>query len=170
MAKRTGVRGADSYVEAEVEYFARRALRRHAAFWSIWALGVGAVISGDFYGWNAGLTTGGIGGLLIATAVIAVMYYGLIYSIAEMAPTLPHTGGAYSFARSSMGPWGGFVTGLAENIEYVITPAVVVAAMGVLMQDIMKDIFNIAGSPWWNSQPFWWLVFYVIFVTINVVG
>ena len=25
-----------------------------------------------------------------------------------------------------MGPWGGFVTGLAENMEYVLTPAVVV--------------------------------------------
>ena len=106
MAKQSRVVGAVRYVEAESGYFARRALRRHAAFWSIWALGVGAVISGDFYGWNAGLTTGGIGGLLIATAIIAVMYYGLIYSIAEMAPTLPHTGGAYSFARSSMGPWG----------------------------------------------------------------
>src|SRR3954471_17402654 len=110
--------GSVTYRDAEHGYFERRALRRHAAFWSIWALGVGAVISGDFYGWNAGLTTGGIGGLavatggigglLIATAIIAVMYYGLIYSIAEMAPTLPHTGGAYSFARSSMGPWGGF--------------------------------------------------------------
>ena len=37
----------------------------------------------------------------------------------------PHTGGAYSFARSAMGPWGGFLTGLAENAEYVITTAVV---------------------------------------------
>ncbi len=170
MAKRTGVRGAVKYVEAETEYFAKRKLRRHAAFWSIWALGVGAVISGDFYGWNAGLTTGGLGGLLIATAVVAVMYYGLIYSIAEMAPALPHTGGAYSFARSAMGPWGGFSTGLAENMEYVITPAVVVAAMGALMQSIVIDLFNVSGSPWWNSQPFWWLIFYIIFVAINVVG
>jgi ethanolamine permease len=170
VAKESRAGGAVTYVEAEPGYFARRGLRRHAAFWSVWALGVGAVISGDFYGWNTGLTTGGLGGLLIATAVIAVMYYGLIYSIAEMAPALPHTGGAYSFARSAMGPWGGFSTGLAENMEYVITPAVVVAAMGLLTQDIMKDIFNIASDPWWNSEPFWWAVFYVIFVGINVVG
>jgi ethanolamine permease len=25
-----------------------------------------------------------------------------------------------------MGPWGGFITGLCENVEYVITPAVIV--------------------------------------------
>jgi ethanolamine permease len=58
---------------------------------------------------------------------IAIWYYGLCFSIAEMSPALPHTGGAYSFARSAMGPWGGFVTGLAENMEYVITVTQVIS-------------------------------------------
>jgi ethanolamine permease len=162
--------GSVTYREVGEEYFAQRKLRRHAGVWSLWALGVGAVISGDFYGWNFGLSTAGFGGLLIATVVIAVMYYGLCYSIAEMSPALPHTGGAYSFARSAMGPWGGFLTGLAENMEYVITPAVVVGAMGLLMQALVIDIFNVTGEPWWNSEPFWWAIFYVVFVGINVIG
>jgi ethanolamine permease len=96
--------GSVSYEEAGVDYFSKRKLRRHAAFWSLWSLGVAAVISGDFYGWNLGLDAGGFGGLLLATVVITVMYYGLCFSIAEMSPALPHTGGAYSFARSAMGP------------------------------------------------------------------
>jgi len=162
--------GSVTYQEVGEEYFQQRQLRRHAGVWSLWALGVGAVISGDFYGWNFGLATGGFGGLLIATAVIAVMYYGLCYCIAEMSPALPHTGGAYSFARSAMGPWGGFLTGLAENMEYVITPAVVVGAIGLLMQSLVVSIFNVTGDPWWNSEPFWWAVFYVVFVGINYVG
>ncbi len=170
MSERERKVGSVTYKEVDEEYFKERGLRRHAGVWSLWALGVGAVISGDFYGWNAGLATGGFGGLLIATAVIAVMYYGLCYSIAEMSPALPHTGGAYSFARSAMGPWGGFLTGLAENAEYVITPAVVVAAMGVLMHDIMAGLLDITGDPFWNSEPFWWAVFYVIFVGINIIG
>ena len=107
--------GSVTYRDAEHGYFERRKLRRHAAFWSLWALGVGAVISGDFYGWNLGLDAGGFGGLLIAGIVITVMYYGLCYSIAEMSPALPHTGGAYSFSRSAMGPWGGFITGLGRE-------------------------------------------------------
>ena len=98
------------------------------------------------------------------------MYYGLCFSIAEMSPALPHTGGAYSFARSAMGPWGGFITGLAENMEYVITPAVVVGAMGFLMQDIVVSLFSVTGSPWWNSPITWWAVFYIIFVGINYIG
>ncbi len=162
--------GSVTYQEVGQDYFAKRGLKRHAGMWSLWGLGVGAVISGEYYGWNFGLGTGGFGGLAVATVFMAVMYYGLVYSIAEMSPALPHTGGAYSFARSAMGPWGGFLTGLAENMEYVITPAVVVGAIGLLMQEITKGLFNIDGSPWWNSLPMWWAVFYVIFVWINIVG
>src|SRR6059036_3842899 len=162
--------GSVTYQEVGEDYFRQRGLRRHAGMWSLWALGVGAVISGEYYGWNFGLSTGGFGGLLIAGVLMAVMYYGLVYSIAEMSPALPHTGGAYSFARSAMGPWGGFITGLAENMEYVITPAVVVGAMGFLMHDIVQGLFDISGEPWWNSPVTWWAIFYVVFVWINIVG
>ncbi len=162
--------GSVTYQEVGDEYFQKRGLRRHAGVWSLWALGVGAVISGEFYGWNFGLGTGGFGGLAIAGVLMAIMYYGLVYSIAEMSPALPHTGGAYSFARSAMGPWGGFLTGLAENMEYVITPAVVAGASALLMQEIVAGLFDITGDPWWNSLPIWALVFYAIFVWINVVG
>lgn len=162
--------GSVAYEEVSQEYFEKRGLRRHAGVLALWSLGVAAVISGDFYGWNAGLAVGGFGGLLIATIIVTIMYYGLCYSIAEMSPALPHTGGAYSFARSAMGPWGGFITGLAENMEYVITPAVVVSAIGGYMNAIVADLFNVSGNPWWNSPPFWWAVFYVIFVWLNIAG
>jgi ethanolamine permease len=162
--------GSVAYQEAGQGYFAKRGLKRHAAFWSLWSLGVAAVISGDFYGWNLGLSVGGFGGLLIANIVIVIMYYGLCFSIAEMSPALPHTGGAYSFARSAMGPWGGFITGLAENMEYVITPAVVVGAMGLLMQAVVKELLKVEGDPWWNSPITWFIAFYIIFVAINIRG
>src|SRR5438874_13446960 len=95
------------YEEVDDSYFARRGLRRYARIWSLWAMGVGAVISGDFFGWSYGLGQG-FGGMLIATLVVTVMYAGLCYSIAEMSAALPHAGGAYSFARTAMGPWGGY--------------------------------------------------------------
>jgi ethanolamine permease len=114
----------NSYAQVPADYFAKRGLRRYAGVASLWALGVGAVISGHYSGWNLGLLAGGWGGLALAALVIAVMYLGLVFCIAEMGAALPHTGGAYSFARASMGPWGGFITGLCENVEYVLTPAV----------------------------------------------
>ena len=151
-----------AYKAVEAGYFERRGLRRYARVGSLWALGVGAVISGDFFGWNFGLAAGGFGGLLIATAVITVMYAGLCFSIAEMAPALPHTGGAYSFARSAMGPWGAYLTGLAENMEYILTPAVIVVGIGGYLGAIF-------GTPdaW---APLWWALCYVGFVGLNVAG
>jgi ethanolamine permease len=156
--------GAITYRDADDEYFAKRKLRRHAGVWSLWALGVAAVISGDFFGWNFGLAYG-FGGMLVALVVITVMYFGLCYSIAEMSPALPHTGGAYSFARSAMGPWGGFATGVAETIEYVVTPAVIVVGIGGYMNSISDDLFSFT-----LSQPVWWLIFYAIFVGLNYIG
>ena len=47
--------GAVEYREVDEGYFAKRRLRQYAGVWSLWVLGVGAVISGDFFGWNFGL-------------------------------------------------------------------------------------------------------------------
>lgn len=154
--------GGVTYRAVEADYFEKRGLRRHARVWSLWALGVGAVISGHFSGWNLGLGAGGFGGLLLAAMVIALMYVCLCFCLAEMSPALPHTGAAYSFARSAMGPWGGFVTGLAENIEYVLTPAVVVFFIGAYLGGIFGT-----GPEW---QPAWWAGGYLVFVGLNLIG
>lgn len=154
--------GNVQYHEASSAYFEQRQLRKHARVWSLWALGVGAVISGHFSGWNFGLAAGGFGGLFFASLIIGLMYVILCFCLAEMSPALPHTGGAYSFARSAMGPWGGFVTGLAENIEYVLTPAVIVFFIG----SYLGSIFETPAS----VQPLWWIGMYVLFVGLNLVG
>ena len=143
-------------------YFEKRGLTRHAGVFSLWALGVGAVISGDFSGWNLGVGLAGFGGFLIALLLVTVMYLGLCFSIAEMSPALPHTGGAYSFGRTALGPWGGFVTGLAENMEYVVTTAVVCYFAAAYLQ----SIFSTPDA----AQPLWWLGLYVVFVGLNIVG
>src|SRR5512142_1280771 len=154
--------GGVSYRVPETDYVDQRELRRHAGVFYLWALGVAAVISGDFSGWNLGFAVGGWGGLFLGTVIITIMYLGLTYSIAEMSPALPHTGGAYSFARTAFGPWGGFITGVAENIEYVLTPAVIVYFIGTYLTAIFE-------SPA-SFQPLWWAVGYAVFVGLNIRG
>src|SRR5213594_1781235 len=151
-----------NYSKRDVGYFAKRRLRRHARVLHLWALGVGAVISGDFFGWNFGLAAGGFGGLVVATVLVTAMYAGLCFSIAEMTAALPHTGGAYSFARSAMGPWGAYVTGLAENMEYILTPSVIVVGIG----GYLSAIANAPAS----SEPWFWLATYALFVGLNAAG
>lgn len=154
--------GGVKYATRDQTYFQRRGLTRYANVTHLWALGVGAVISGHFSGWNFGLASGGWGGMLIATIIIGIMYLGLTFSIAEMSPALPHTGAAYSFARTSMGPWGGFLTGLAENVEYVLTPAVIVFFIGSYLTGIFET-----PTEW---QPLWWIAGYAVFLALNIFG
>jgi ethanolamine permease len=151
-----------NYTAAGDDYLAQRKLRRHARVLQLWAMGVGAVISGDFFGWNFGLASGGFGGMILAVIVMTAMYAGLCFSIAEMSPALPHAGGAYSFARTAMGPWAGYITGLAENMEYILTPAVIVVGIGGYLGAVF-------GTPhaW---EPVWWLLAYGVFVALNVWG
>ena len=143
-------------------WFDKRLLKRHAGVLHLWALGVGAVISGDFFGWNYGFAAGGFGGMLAALLIVTILYICLCTSIAEMTAALPHTGGAYSFARTAMGRWAGYITGLAENMEYIFTPATIVVGVGGYLTAI-------AGT---NARwtPLWWLACYVVFVALNIWG
>jgi ethanolamine permease len=154
--------GGVSYRIPGKDYFEKRELRRYAGLFSLWALGVAAVISGEFSGWNLGFNVGGWGGMFIGAIIITIMYLGLTYSIAEMSPALPHTGGAYSFARTAFGPWGGFITGVSQNIEFVLTPAVIVFFIG----SYLTAIFDTPTA----FQPIWWILGYIIFVGPTLVG
>lgn len=154
-----------SYTAAGADYFEKRKLKRTAGVWGLWGLGIAAVISGDFSGWNVGLGTTGWGAMLIGTLIITLMFFTMIFSIGEMSAAMPHTGGAYSFSRAAMGPWGGFVTGLAETIEYVVTTAVIVWFSGVYADSALSALTG-ASLP----APVWWAILYLLFIGLNTLG
>lgn len=154
-----------SYVDKDSSYYEKRELKRTAGVWGLWGLAVAAVISGDFSGWNFGIAAGGFGGLLVAFLILVVMYYGLMFSIGEMSATMPHTGGAYSFARKAMGPWGGFSTGLAETVEYVATTAVIVYFSAAYANSVTSELLGLSLDPW-----VWWVILYTVFVVLNSLG
>ncbi len=157
--------GGVTYRQAGEGYFEKRTLLRTAGFWGLWGIGVAAVISGDFSGWNFGIGEAGWGGLGVASLLIVVMYFGMLFSIGEMAAAMPHTGGAYSFARAAMGPWGGFITGFAETIEYVFTTAVIVYFSSAYANAVTDELFGLSLPGW-----VWWIILYAIFVGLNSWG
>jgi ethanolamine permease len=103
--------------------------------------------------------------MLIASIIVVIMYFGMLFSIGEMSAAMPHTGGAYSFARASMGPWGGFITGLAETLEYVLTTAAVVYFSTGYADAILSTLTGISLPIW-----AWWVILYAIFVALNAAG
>jgi ethanolamine permease len=164
MAESRSVSGV-KYTSAGAEYFEKRSLKRTAGIWGLWGLGIAAVISGDFSGWNFGLETSGWGGMVVAFVIVVIMYFGMLFSIGEMSASMPHTGGAYSFARAAMGPWGGFITGLAETIEYVATTGVIVYFSALYANGITSVLFGFELPTW-----VWWIILYVIFIALNTAG
>jgi ethanolamine permease len=151
--------GGATYTAAGAGYFEKRSLKRTAGVWGLWGLGIAAVISGDFSGWNFGIGSAGFGGMIIAFVIVTIMYFGMLFSIGEMAAAQPHTGGAYSFARSAMGPFGGFITGLAETVEYVATTAVIVYFSASYLDGVTSGLMGFSlvdqGLAW-----VWWIVLY----------
>jgi ethanolamine permease len=148
------------YESVAADYLDKRQLKKGTAGWVLLAgLGVSYVISGDYAGWNFGLAQGGFGGLFIATLLMGLMYFCMVLSLAEMSASLPTAGGGYSFARRALGPWGGYLTGTAILLEYMIAPA----AIAVFIGGYVESLVGIDG----------WMVYlasYVIFVGIHLWG
>lgn len=152
-----------STAEPADDYLERRALRRGSAGWLLLTgLGVAYVVSGDFSGWNFGLAEGGFGGLGIAMALMGVMYACMVFSLAELSSVLPTAGGGYGFARRALGPWGGFLTGTAILIEYILAPA----AISIFIGDYVESLGLFGLTSGWPV----YLACFVVFIGIHLWG
>lgn len=144
-------------------YLARRSLRRGSAGpLLLTGLGVAYVVSGDFSGWNNGLAHGGFGGLAVAAVLMGLMYTCLVFALAELASVLPTAGGGYGFARRALGTWGGFLTGTAILIEYVLAPAAISIFIGDYVESL--GLFGLTSS--WPVH----LACFVVFIGIHLWG
>lgn len=145
------------------DYLERRTLRRGSAGWLLLTgLGVAYVVSGDYSGWNIGLSKGGFGGLAIATVLMGAMYACLVFSLAELSAILPTAGGGYGFARRALGTWGGFLTGTAILIEYVLAPA----AISIFIGDYVESLGLFGLESGWPV----YLVCFALFIGIHLWG
>jgi ethanolamine permease len=152
-------KGFVCYNNVSESYLRKRQLRGNAGWFLLWGLGVGAVISGDFYAWNIGLATGGFWGLAIAAFLMAIMYLCMVYSLAELSSALPHAGGFYSFVRNAFGPYWGFICGVAVTLEYMLATSALVFSMSNYIKPLI---------PHFVPTYVVWLVLYTIFGVVCV--
>jgi ethanolamine permease len=96
----------------------------------LWALAVGLVISGEYFGWNYGWSVAGTGGFLIATLLVTILYITFIFSFTELTAAIPHAGGPFAYAYKAMGPWGGLIAGYATLVEFLLAPPAIAFALG----------------------------------------
>src|SRR5207248_10883792 len=83
----------------------------------VWALGVGVVITGEYFGWNQGLTEGGPVGMLLATLFVCALYMMWVLALSELSVAMPLAGGPLAYGRRAFGPAFGFVMGWSMFLE-----------------------------------------------------
>jgi ethanolamine permease len=97
------------------------ALKAGALHWlQVAVLGIAIAISGNAAGWNYGLGVGGWGGMLIAALAMAVLFWCLTQSLAELAAALPQSGGFDGYVRHALGPAGAYLTGMSVAIALAV--------------------------------------------------
>ena len=126
----------------------------------LWALAVGLVISGEYFGWNLGWDVAGTGGFLIATVIVTVFYVTFIFSFTELTAAIPQAGGPFTYAYKALGPLGGVIAGYATLVEFLLAPPAVAFALGSYMHFLHPAIPVLPVA----------IGCYVVFTIINMLG
>lgn len=126
----------------------------------LWAIAVGLVISGEYFGWNLGWSVAGTIGFLIATLVVTLMYITFIFSYTELTTSIPHAGGAFAYAYRAMGPVAGLIAGYATLVDFLFATPAIAFALGSYLH------FLNSGIPILQSA----IAFNVVFMVINIWG
>ena len=108
----------------------------------LWALAVGLVISGNYFGWSYGMESGGPMGLLIALIPVTIFYVTFMLSYSELATMIPHAGGPSAYARRAMGTFGGYMNGISCLIEFVFAPPAIALAVGGYIENLSGGVFD----------------------------
>ena len=108
---------ADSLGDEERKYLAEHSLKRPLRVLDIWALGVGVVITGEYFGWNLALKDNGPIAVLIASLIVCVLYLTWVLALSELSVSMPFAGGPLAYGRRAVDGSLGFVMGWSMFLE-----------------------------------------------------
>lgn len=126
----------------------------------LWAIAVGLVISGEYFGWSYGWASAGTLGFLVSTLFVALMYTTFIFSFTELTSSIPHAGGPFAYSYHAFGPTGGYLAGMSTLIEFVFAPPAIALAIGAYLNvqfPALDPKIAAVGA-------------FVVFMTLNILG
>lgn len=130
----------------------------------LWGLGVGYVISGNYFGWNLGLEKGGTLGMLLALIPVIIMYACFTFCYTEMACAIPKAGGAFDYGTRAYGQNFGLLAGIAQLVEFVFAPPAIALGLGAYLGGFFPgfypDYFPVATA----------ISAYILFTLLNITG
>jgi ethanolamine permease len=126
----------------------------------LWAIAVGMVISGQYFGWNYGWSVAGTTSFLVSVLLVTVLYLTFIFSYTELTTSIPEAGGPFVYAFRAIGPVGGFVAGFATLVDFVLAPPAIAMALGSYANFLNPAIPVLTTA----------IIAYVVFISINLFG
>ncbi len=127
---------------------------------TIWAIGVGSALGGDYFGWQFCLY-GGFG-----SAFISVLYCGIFYwlyagAITELAARYRSSGGSFDFVERALGRRYAALMGVLGLLKLILANCAVALAVSSYM---------VSGGMPKFLQVFCWLGMYGIFTFLDCSG
>lgn len=135
-------------------------LQQRLGAFHLWAIAVGLVISGEYFGWSYGWASAGTLGFLVATVAVAAMYIAFIFSFTELTTAIPNAGGPFAYALRAFGPLGGAVAGFATLVEFLFAPPAIALAIGAYLHVQFPGLEPKHAA----------LGAYVVFIALNIAG
>lgn len=127
---------------------------------SLWFIGVGMVISGNYFGWNFSVLEAGFVGMVTAVVFMAALFISLALCVAELASAIPLAGGLFAYTRCALGKLCGFLAGFGSLIEYGICAPVVCTGVGGYINFLWPSIPPFAAG----------VAIYVLLICIQLMG
>src|SRR5262245_55462296 len=120
----------DKLQSGERIYLEEHALKKPLQVRDIWALGVGAVVSGAYFGWNSGLKGNGAIAMLIASLIVCLLYLTWVLALAELSVAMPFAGGPLAYGRRAADSSLGFVMAWSMFLECQFAMIAIALAVG----------------------------------------
>jgi len=121
------------------------AVSKKIGVFAIWAIGVGMVISGESFGWNLGWAITGPLWFFVPVTVAALMYFGLVQNLIELACVHPNANGPHSYVEKAFGQKWGYFVGLAILFEFLFATPAIASSLGEYLGFLIDDL---TMSPW----------------------
>ena len=128
--------------------------------WTLWAIGVGSVLGGDFFGWQLVLYGG------FFSAVAALIFSGAFYwlyagAITELAARYRTSGGAFDFAKCALGTRSASMMAILGFLKLILANSALALAISSYLEQ--------AGLPK-HYEGVYNFAIYAIFTSLDCIG
>lgn len=133
--------------------------KKTLGIFSVWAIGVGMVISGESFGWNLGWAITGPLGFFIPVGIAALMYFGLVQSLIELACVYPNAKSPHDYVEKAFGQKAGSFIAIAILFEFLFATPAIASSIGEYLGFLIDKL---PFSPWIAT------LFLAVFSLINL--